>query len=519
MTLTIPSGRTLPLKAKAGGGFESAVEVVPPASGDFQLAAGHFLPAKMPPLIIHPRPSAELTTNSRAAYAYPGIKYRLPIGVRGGSYPFKFEITARSGTADVSGATIGNTLVISNDELIPADDYGVIEWTPLAGDNGKTYSFTVRVTDQEGTTDTVTFNGNVDSSKFIFTDPAATGGGTGAIGSPFTWAETFGTDEGVINAGKFVYFREGVHVFDGHASSNDNISISGGSDKPVAFLGYPNETPEIDFSQVAGHFNTFGVDDFYIENIECRDNNDLDSVGSFFRMFNGGDRQVIFNNIWKNQTPAQSTSNNPACVYWSGNRGQYTFVSQNELKGSMQAFLQVYWRDDFVIERTTTTGLTVDAADGSNSGLIYLKQYNERGSVRNNDLIGITWSAGQAAFAIGTSLAQIDIEVCYNKFEHPTGGLNGEAAIYFVGGSDSAPDTYEDIWFYRNNISGRIDLASDMISPFVWENNVLDAANVPSQATTKTNNSESVADAFDPTVSITGATRSTYLGVRGAEVA
>ncbi|MDX1560677.1 MAG: hypothetical protein R3193_17355 [Marinobacter sp.] len=488
-------------------------------SGDFALATGHFLPAKVPPLIIHPRPSNELTTNSRASYAYPGIQYRLPIGVMGGAYPFKYEITARSGTADVANAAIGGTLVISGDELIPANDYGVIEWTPAAGDDGKTYSFDVRVTDQEGSTDTVTINGVVDSSKFVFLDPAATGGGTGTINSPFTWAETFGTDEGVINPGKFVYFREGVHTFAGHAASSNNISITGAADKPVVFLGYPGETPEIDFSAEAGHFNIFNVDDFYIENLECRDNNALDSVGSFFRMFSGGDRHTIFNNTWKNQTPAQSSSNNPACLYWSDTNGSYTYVSKNRLAGKIQAFTQLYARDDFVIEQTSTNNVTVEEADGSNAGIIYVKKSCQRGSIRDNNLTEIVFTANQAACAIATSYFQSKIEFCYNKFANPNESRNGVGALIFVDGVDGAPNTYEDIWVYRNNLDGALGSTADPITRFVWESNVQDVAAVPAGATTSTNNLENEAGAFDATSSLTGSVRSTYLGTRGAEIA
>ena len=190
--------------------------------GDFQLSASNYVVSDLTMEIAAPRPDVERSVNSRYDFASTEFEYEVPITVKGGSYPFKYEITARSGTANVATATIGETRTygVGREWLGSANqkDYGVIRWTPLSSDDTKTFSFTVRVTDQAANTATVTYTGVVEDSKFIFVQDGVVSG-TGTFASPFEdnidfWPD--GTD--ATYASKFVVYRAGNYA--AFASSN-----------------------------------------------------------------------------------------------------------------------------------------------------------------------------------------------------------------------------------------------------------------------------------------------------------
>ena len=102
--------------------------------GDFQLSASNYVVSDLTMEIAAPRPDVERSANSRYDFASTEFEYEVPITVKGGSYPFKYEITARSGTANVATATIGETRTygVGREWLGSANqkDYGVLRWTP-----------------------------------------------------------------------------------------------------------------------------------------------------------------------------------------------------------------------------------------------------------------------------------------------------------------------------------------------------------------------------------------------------
>lgn len=245
-----------------GGGDTGEDPSTPQAPGSaFQLPSTHFVAQRVPMEIINPRPDVERSSNSRWSFAYPGIEMEAPVGVRGGAYPFKYEIVARSGTADVANAWIGQTRSYNvGREWYQSQnfrEYGVFRWTPDINDDGKTYSFSIRVTGQDGVTQTRTFSGVVQASKFLFVDPSVATAGNGTKGSPYKFASNlWASAADNTNAGKFVYYRAGnIGAF------TDDLFDAG---KPLVHMRYPGDArPVFDGTVQEYEYSNTGTDDFW----------------------------------------------------------------------------------------------------------------------------------------------------------------------------------------------------------------------------------------------------------------
>ena len=158
-------------------------------TGNWKLPDGHFIPTRVDMRIAAPRPDEERTENSRYSWAYPGLEYTVPIAVIGGSYPFYYQIIARSGPASIQNATIGETRTYNvGTEWYDTQnfrDYGVIRWIPAIEDEGEAFSFTVQVTGQDYKLATIEFSGTVQADKFTFIQDGAAPGGDGTLNSPY----------------------------------------------------------------------------------------------------------------------------------------------------------------------------------------------------------------------------------------------------------------------------------------------------------------------------------------------
>jgi len=240
------------------GGIAGGEQV--PFVDPFQLAAGHYFDENISMKIIAPRIDAERSSNSRYSFAYPGLEYEVPIVVLGGGYPFKYEIISRTGTADVDNASIGETRTYNIGRpwygTQNQKDYGVIRWTPDAGDNGNTFVFVVRVTGQDGVTQTVSVGGDVDTAKFVFVEDGVTSG-DGTKDSPLEDLTELWTDGAdTTYQGKFIYIRAGNY------SAFTSSSLT--SVLPRVFMRYPGDArPVFDGTAKDYSFGSTGLDDFW----------------------------------------------------------------------------------------------------------------------------------------------------------------------------------------------------------------------------------------------------------------
>lgn len=207
--------------------------------------------------IIQPQPS--LTTANRYYKAYPGIEYKVPIGIFGGAYPFTYSLTSYPEGMTINAAS------------------GIITWSNPTT-SGSPHSVTVSVTDAENTTATRSWTITVATTGFIFVSATGTHSeyngctppncGTGTIDNPFldlgdvyagvieVTGEDFssancdpGTPCGDTTYDEYtIYFRAGTYApkgLVGNLGATD-LKIDWRTHKPMIWLGYPGETATID---------------------------------------------------------------------------------------------------------------------------------------------------------------------------------------------------------------------------------------------------------------------------------
>ena len=220
-----------------------AIDGVTQEADSWRLPEGHFVSAKMPMTIIHPRSfptesgGDETSSFARHKHAYPGIEYRIPVSVQGGAYPFYYEVL--EGPA---GMAIGQKYGDPN--------YGELYWTPNNQDGP--HPVRVRITDQDLTQRVVEWTINVGTSQFVFVDPNAPPGGNGTIGSPlkrfaqvhggfYPGKGSLGNPGTTAYSEKIVYLREGIHQ-----TADIPTPFLSWTGRPTAILGYPGEYVEMD---------------------------------------------------------------------------------------------------------------------------------------------------------------------------------------------------------------------------------------------------------------------------------
>lgn len=284
------------------------------AGKDWILPEGHYVRAKMPMHLVHPRPDTETNAWARHRKAYPGLEYRIPIAVQGGAYPFYFEIIEAP-----EGMSIGQT--------VWDNDYGVLSWTPSDSLNGEAFPVRIRVYGQEhgrevpSTVGPTMVEANfvvrvTDSTEdFIFVDENVETSGDASIGAPLkTLIEVLGDGDSkiVTYPGRAVYLRNGTYdtlTDDWH--KNKGYAHANNTRTPVVFLGYPDEAAAISFTNGTIYAAT-GGDDLYFGGLTLRDSSqrargfhgesDFTPVGS--RMVHyGGHRTTLFENHWINTRP------------------------------------------------------------------------------------------------------------------------------------------------------------------------------------------------------------------------
>ena len=319
---------------------------------DAQLPDGHYVPRKVDPILIYPRPDDETPEWAKHRRHHPGVPYRVPIGISFGSWPYFFEAVELP-----TGCTVGAFLTESGDALRVGEDYGVVECTdPVEG----TYPVHVRVHFQDDYTPIdVRWTLEVTTSGTIVIDPQ--GGddatGDGSIDHPFrtinAWWRGDLTDR--TFSGYQVLYRGGTHVV---AADNTTTGVTGGNwrlgsdDKPLVHYGHPDETVVFDMSDTtivlysAGSVGTrpTGSDAFFSGIIfegapTARDNarvfSLLDGSGQlpYDAATAGGSRITWFENTFRNYT-CETTSTNNSGVFWSPNAGtgnwrHYLLISRN----------------------------------------------------------------------------------------------------------------------------------------------------------------------------------------------
>lgn len=509
---------TLAVARGASGG-------VPSGSWVFQ-ALSYLAPLTM--AAVYPRPDSETLSTAYHRKAHTGRTYRIPVGVRGGCWPYRYEII--SGPA---GATIMQELVREVDGATGktlhkiVDDYGVVTLDTSGMSDGDPFSFTVRVTDQLGTSVDLTWSGAVDNAAFVFVDSVA-GSDTNA-GTQAAPLQTFAnglwknSDADNTYAGKIAVCSGTMDI---NAGTLDTSPILNSAVKPVAYV---SDRP-CTFNMSRGHFRTGNTlnDPLFIGIDFDGSRSDLPN-NRIFNFTNIVNRPVFFECSWDNNTVGTVGNDNPGCLCFMGvgsTLHSYIFVSKCELCSNAKAQLLVTFDSNHVlVERNTGESLSIPASNGDKA--LHLKDDTSNLTVRANTFIGTTGLSMIQVSNQNTLTPLIENqEVCYNTVIHSTGG--GQNGAIFWNAQSTSPDG-QNTHDYRNTVisltsrSWRLHASStDSYTPnagaSVWS--------APSGAgldgTTMADAPASVeiqsAD-YDALGKLVGTARTNYLGTYGAELA
>lgn len=530
-TMTAPAAATYDFRIRAQLGAAASnfvagdTVIVSGESGDWQLPTGHYIPRKFAMRIVHPRPDAE--TNSYAAHrnAYPGMPYSTYVAIQGGSYPFFYELETAP-----SGMTIGQQLTVVNGVQVAASTYGRIYWAnPTAG----THTVKVNVYDQNydrggdpSVLATVTFDVVCATTRFVFIDPVdGSDSNDGTLAAPFQTINKLHAGDSATSTynGKIVVLRDGTHDVDGMATNGNRYAmISGGA--PVVFQGYPGESAILNLYQGQFAINS-GSNDMQFKDLTIQCAGDWTDTQYMFSAFGASDRHswfnVTFTNFYGGTGPA---SDNQSVMYYSNAGCSDVAVMHCTYTGRMGNIVDFYNIRYAVFTHNTGANLDTSAeVNASNSHeLIYLKDSCRDISIRANTFVEGMTNVAHGSFVGcggqnngGAAHSFNNIEICYNKlamFE------NASIRGYYEYGAGPAGAVYG----YRNsclgNITDFVDTHNVGPDPNVWENNVAVAGISGMWNATLTDNTTG-ASTLDSNANLTGATRTSYLGIRGAEVA
>lgn len=481
---------------------------------DYRLPEGHFVPAKMAIRVIAPRPEGEIGAESTYLWAHEGVRYEVPIAVVGGAWPFRFEVIDGP-----MGMTIGSQLVRDGDRLRRPADYGVVRWTPPAGSEGALFSFTVRVSDQEGNVAEVEVNGTVDASRFVFVAPSdGSPDGDGTLAAPLRGFDALyrGISTDATYSGRHVYFREGRYELVGGSDANGNARVGGGA-KPKVWRAYPDETPTFDCSTAKITFNGGGMDDACFAGLRF-ENGRQDVANAHFIWANTRyDRALFWRNHFHGLERGQNGNDNPAAIFLSaaGQPREHIAVLSNRFEamgpggGNGVAGYDSYGLDYSLFEDNT-------AARCRSQHCFWLKGGHRFTTVRGERLV----DDNQAATVLlnislgrdGRSERSESVEVSYCRAYSPS--ADSMRHSWASSASQTGP-----LWIYRCSIRGSFRaLHSDTVDVVVERCLFTDAP--PSGATTNLIENEQVAgDDFTNELALEPPLRARLLGTHGAEIA
>jgi hypothetical protein len=428
--MALPQDFTLELVEDVNGNYGSVA--VP-----FPLPAAYRMPAaKMPMALVFPRPDAETQTYARHRWAHPSFQYKISIGVQGGNWPFKYELISAP-----TGATIGSYMVQPN--------YGTITWDPSASSG--TESFTVRVTDNDGSTVDAIWTVTIDATRFIFVDPNAVTSGTGTIASPLKlWTDWYKNDHNdATYAGKILVLRTGDHILYGASGDTPdvyNIQINSAI-KPAAIIGIPGESAIVDCT--SGKILIQTCTDTFYRDFELKDACQLVDNAHFFWLTTATVSRATFQDLIMrdfDQGLVGTDNANAIFVANTANKNYFmvsgcTFDNFTVLNNG--GFIDMYALSYFLIENNIFRNSNVSLG-------VHAKATVAFGTMRNNDFSeGISGVCMAIGYSASSPSLPHDHEMCWNKFKN-TGGVATFRCVELQGYPGQTYNTYA----YRNTSYG-----------------------------------------------------------------
>lgn len=455
----------------------------------WQLATDHYIPAKMVPNIIHPRPDSETIIHARHRKAPSAIEWRCPIVVQGGAWPFRYELVTAP-----AGATIGETL--PSDWLTNGlQNYGVIVWpSPTVGQ----HNWTVRVTDQDGTVVTRSWAMQVydreNTTHFIFVN-AATGSNSnsGAYSSPkLNFAGWYGTDKNdSTHDNKQAFYFSGTYSVAAftHFEGGNLQQVPCHANKPGVHVTMPGASVTFDNNNQAYWKMDGSEGDQYFEGMSWINptvtENGVPRKTHWRSGGNGGGRFTQFRVRYVGNPSVSADSTNSNCYMFGsnpiGNPTTFYHAVVQCIFDSIdyQGAGLHYHTNDVVIEGC----LQIPSGNGNDGG-IYLKANTiRRVSCRANRSSGIMDAPFLFFSQFDDDPADVrsDIEFCWNKWRNDNANTANEGAggVGIGQGTGANGNHYGRFWSYRNNVICRhtsligIGAYTPSPGPFEFQNDVI----------------------------------------------
>ncbi len=474
----------------------------------WKLDEGHFVPAKMPMTLVHPRPDEETESWARNRVAHPDFRYEIPIGVQGGAWPFRYELTDGP-----PGASIG--------QLLGQEDYGVVTWDPT---DAGSHTFSVRITDQDLETTTATWTVTVDPNPFLFVDgDDGDDGGVGTIDDPLrTFAGWYRDDVADDTyAGRILVFRgsSAPYLASGDPVNTDGNCRINSATKPVVWLGYPDETPVIDASR-SKVFVEAPREDLYVAGLRFEHARADVANSQFFWVTAGGDRITFWRNTWYDLGPGEVGTDNPGPLFISGTGPEKRYILAKE---NLYEEIDNLGFNGHFLEVSRSTYVLVEQERARNSATPagwYPKGAISHITVRNNTAIdNVRGRPIQGSFGGEAGELPHDHEFCWNnvRVEDGDGFLFSSSNAYegqHHGGS-----------VYRNTFVGAPWIRFEGAEPYQTDGNVVitsDPERWGPEISIHPVAEDLVASPADAVVDadnlLSGRARTEYLGLRGHEV-
>ncbi|MDH5178169.1 MAG: hypothetical protein OEZ39_02025 [Gammaproteobacteria bacterium] len=476
----------------------------------WQLPAGHFIPAKMPMHLVYPRPDIETGLHARHKFAHPNMRYEIPIGVQGGAWPFHYELL--QGPA---GASIG--------EVYGSANYGTISWqAPSSG----TYTFKVRVTDQEQNTVIAQWEVAVDAGKFLFIQDGYSGTKIGTIDQPLEdiadWYKADRTDTTYHN--RIVVFRGGNYTLSGDPGNNGNIRLDTAT-KTASLIGWPGETAVINCSTAKILTDDTRMHDLFVADLRWENGRQDVANAHFFWAIGDVTRATWWRNHFHNLGPGTAGTDNTLPVFVSSTgvlkqnilykENNHTQINNYDYNGG---YFEAYVSEHVLIEQNTASNSAVAYGFFAKGTRAYV-------SIRANTAVENVRGT-QVSVGNGSEAGDLthDHEICWNNIRAPQDNVLMMSSSTFYAGQ-----TYNN-HIYRNTIvgdtawvrfagaenyqvDGNVVITTDMNSQLSrWNTDIMDSDHIA-------NLTGDGSEAFvDVTGKLQGDYRTQYLGTHGHEV-
>ena len=502
--------------------------------------AGYFVTAQLPMTVVRPRPNSEVIgLLSYDHNGYVGVETRIKVTVQGGAFPFFIENAVLP-----VGATMGNTFFDT--------DYMIFKYTPTALGN-QNVSFDI--VDQDGTRKSVSWTINVNIDWVRFASPTGSDTtGNGSYAAPYATIEKAFT---VTTGGRALCLKDGTYALTGGSKSMGSSFINSMfSENPrgATIDGALMDAP------LGRHFY-LNTPHCHIGGIRFINPSQLGTDPRWFSDEGGICSSVFMDNCYFdiNGRLGLNNGDNISCFFLGGSASagssfRRLYVAQTRCEFTRFIGAGNGWSsvDMYVTQHAVIEGNTFDTQIGNgtaSAGTLWIKgACNNQVTVRQNEFKDY-WSGTLIDLSSSNITLEDNVtgnfEVCYNIVRGNDSAANGDGAITIARGSQSGARL--PYYMYRNTVIGRVWISkrdysvtfssdSDIIihnhtnvdpwkiyvddnndpwnqyRPFSWSPSL--TATVQRYELHLT----SAVGVLDTALKLTGASRTSWLGKRGAEI-